>query len=117
MRFVVVLLSLSFLVGGAAHASSSRTGLYGVVTRGPITPVCVAEQPCTEPAVGAVVVFSRAGRDIGRTTVGTRGWYRIRLAAGPYSVRTLQRPIEPTSTRVRSGRMMRVNFSIDTGVR
>jgi hypothetical protein len=31
------------------------TGFHGVVTRGPTAPICVAGQPCAEPAVGAVL--------------------------------------------------------------
>ncbi|MEN3342790.1 MAG: hypothetical protein V7644_2194, partial [Actinomycetota bacterium] len=37
------------------------SGLHGVVTRGPTQPVCQVGVPCSKPAVGAVLVFSRNG--------------------------------------------------------
>ena len=37
------------------------SGLHGVVTRGPTRPVCEIGVPCSQPAVGAVLVFSRNG--------------------------------------------------------
>jgi hypothetical protein len=116
MKLVVVLTWLSLVLAGVAHATTARSGLYGVVVRGPISPMCVAEQPCTKPAVGAVLVFSRAGHEVARTTVGSGGAYRIRLESGPYAVRTLHRRVEPATVRVRS-RMRREDFSIDTGIR
>jgi len=34
----------------AASASATGSGLYGVVLRGPIQPVCVVGEPCEAPA-------------------------------------------------------------------
>jgi len=45
------------------------------------------------------------------------GSYRVRLAPGTYVVRSLSGRIEPTTARVSSNRMRRVDFSIDTGIR
>jgi hypothetical protein len=104
------------LVAPAATARTS-TGLYGVVSRGPITPVCVAEQPCSAPAPGAVLLFARGHREVARVKAGPAGRYRLALAAGRYSVRTPNRPIDPSGVVVRQGRMTRVDFSIDTGIR
>jgi hypothetical protein len=116
MKLIVVLSWLSLLLAGVAQATPVRSGLYGVVVRGPISPMCVAEDPCTKPAVGAVLVFSRGGHEVARTTVGSGGAYRIRLERGLYAVRTLHRRVEPATVRVRT-RMTREDFSIDTGIR
>ena len=116
MRAAVAVSSLALLAAGAAHATTVRSGLYGAVTRGPISPVCVAEQPCDEPAAHAVLVFSRDGRVVARTTARADGTYRVRLAAGYYAVRSAHR-IEPAKVRVRASRMTHVDFSIDTGIR
>lgn len=116
MRVAVALVSLALLAAGAAQATTVRSGLYGDVTRGPISPVCVAEQPCDEPAAGAVLVFSRNGVEVARIKVRADGSYRIRLAAGYYAVRSGRR-IEPAKVRVRAWRMTRVDFAIDTGIR
>jgi hypothetical protein len=48
---------------------------------------------------------------------GPAGRYRLALAGGRYRVRTPNRPIDPSAVVVRQGRMTRVNFSIDTGIR
>jgi hypothetical protein len=97
------------------------TGLHGVVTRGPTTPVCQVGKPCSEPAVGAVLAFSRDGRVAARVRAGAGGRYAVRLAAGTYAVRVspAQRigGLTPGRVRVAAGLDGRVDFSIDTGIR
>jgi len=41
----------------------------------------------------------------------------VRLPAGTYSVRLPGRSLDPVQARVRAGRFVRVDFSIDTGIR
>ena len=87
--------------------------------RGPTTPVCVTARPCSEPAVGAVLAFSRDGRVV-RARVGVGGRYAVRLAAGTYAVRLLPAPKIGTGVRpgrIRVTRGARVDFFIDTGIR
>ena len=107
---------------GSAGASTNPSGLWGEVKRGPVTPVCVAEQPCYAPAKGVTLVFLRRGIVVRRATTNDLGRYRVRLPAGTYSVRLPQKPaigrdLEPVQARVRAGRYARVDFSIDTGIR
>ena len=107
---------------GSAGASTSPSGLWGEVRRGPITPVCVAEQPCDAPAKNVTLVFVRSGHVVRRATTNDLGRYRVPLVAGTYSVRLPQKPaigrdLEPVQARVRAGRYARVDFSIDTGIR
>jgi hypothetical protein len=111
---VVAAIFATLPVLGAHGASGS--GLFGVVTRGPTTPVCAVEQPCTRPAAGALLVFSRGGSTV-RVTVRADGSYRVRLAPGLYAARTSSGRLEPASVRVRAGTTRRVDFSIDTGIR
>jgi hypothetical protein len=113
---VLVPVLAATLVASAATATTGA-GLYGTVSRGPITPVCVAEQPCSAPAPGAVVLFARGEREVARVKAGPAGRYRLALAPGRYTVRTPKRPIDPSAVVVRHGRMARVDFSIDTGIR
>jgi hypothetical protein len=111
--FSLVLLGLA----GGGSATVLRSGLYGKVTRGPIAPVCVAEQPCSAPARGSALVFARPDRlSAARVVVRADGFYRVRLAPGRYVVRS-GRAIEPAAVRVLPNRMRRVDFSIDTGIR
>jgi hypothetical protein len=97
------------------------TGLHGVVTRGPTTPVCQVGKPCSEPAVGAVLVFSRGGTVAGRARSGAGGRYTVRLLPGLYTVRVSPPQhiggLTPSQVRVRAGAPRRVDFQIDTGIR
>jgi hypothetical protein len=122
MKAVVATLSLALLIVGGAQATTVSSGLRGVVTRGPITPVCVAEQPCTEPARNITLLFFRNDRVVGRAITDSAGRYRLRLPAGRYAVRRpgaagIGRGLEPNHARVYARRFVRVDFSIDTGIR
>ncbi len=115
---VAVLLGPVLLSPVAGGATTLHSGLYGKVTRGPITPVCVAEQPCSEPAAGATLRFLRDGHLVAQAHVKDDGTYRIALEPGAYTVAAQsRRPLDPSTTRVRTGRFVRVDFAIDTGIR
>jgi hypothetical protein len=103
-------------------AATSSSGLRGLVTRGPIAPVCAAGQPCSEPARNVTLVFSRHGRLVRRARTNDQGRYRVALAPGLYAVRLTPKPsigrgLEPEHARVLANRFRRVDFSIDTGIR
>jgi hypothetical protein len=119
-RLVAFALAAAALVP-AASASLPPNGLYGIVKKGPITPVCRQGVPCDAP-VQVTLVFSRSGSDVGSARSSMDGRYRIRLPAGYYAVRTLERigidhAIRPRNVHVRSGHVDRLDFSIDTGIR
>src|SRR5207248_7702736 len=87
MKLVAILAGgLLFVTAAGAQRSPLRSGLFGTVMRGPTSPVCAAETPCSAPAAGAVLVFSRRGSDIARVTVAAHGLYRLRPPAVTYSV-------------------------------
>jgi len=122
MRVLVGLSSLALALAAGAQATVPRGTLTGVVKRGPIAPVCVAEQPCDEPAKNVALLFSRTESVVARVVTDGQGRYRIRLRAGFYSVRRpgaarFDRKIEPNRVRVYAGRVKNVDFSIDTGIR
>jgi len=96
--------------------------LHGVVMRGPTTPVCQVGVPCSEPAPGAVLVFSHDGRVVARVRAGERGRYSVRLRPGSYAVRLagqqkIGAALAPGRIMLRAVVSARVNFSIDTGIR
>jgi hypothetical protein len=98
------------------------TGFHGVVTRGPTTPVCRVGKPCSEPAVGAVLVFSHSGSVAARVRAGAGGRYSVHLAPGFYAVRVSPTPKigsgpRPQQVHVRAGVFARLDFEIDTGIR
>jgi hypothetical protein len=94
--------------------------LHGHVLRGPITPVCRVGTPCDAPAANTTVQFTRLGRTV-NTLTNAKGYYRIRLKGGVYSVTTKRqsvgRGLEPRTVRVVAGRDKRADFHIDTGIR
>ena len=122
VKLLLIVTAAALLIAHGAYATSSPSGLRGTVTRGPITPACAAEQPCSEPARNVTLVFLMGNRVTGRTITDSAGRYRIRLAPGRYRVsRTAQpqigRGLQPEQARVLPGRFARVDFSIDTGIR
>ena len=70
-----------FLVSGA-QATPVASGLHGIVTRGPIVPVCAAEQPCSAPAKNITLLFSRDGRVVAQSKTDLAGRYHLRLRPG-----------------------------------
>jgi hypothetical protein len=107
------------LAGASASAPPKPSGLYGLVMRGPVTPVCQVGVPCDEPAANVTFLLIRNGKSHRARTDAT-GHYRVRLAPGRYVIaRTNWGPgsIKPSSARVPYGRFARVNVFIDTGIR
>src|SRR5438105_14087386 len=80
------------VVVSSAGAATSSSGLRGLVMRGPIAPVCVAGQPCSEPAKNVTLVFSRNGQIVRRTKTNDQGRYRVALAPGLYVVPLTLKP-------------------------
>ena len=122
MRALVLLASLALVAVAGAQATLGPGSLAGVVKRGPITPVCMVEQPCDAPAKNVTLLFSRNDRVVGRVVTDEQGRYHLRLPAGLYSVRrpstpSIDRKLEPNHVRVYAGRTRRIDFSIDTGIR
>ena len=120
MRVLAVLAAL--VAVSSAGAATSSSGLRGLVTRGPIVPVCTAEQPCDAPAKNLTLVFVRNGRVVRRATTNEQGRYRVALAPGLYAVRLqlkqrVGRGLEPSRAHVFANRFRRFDFSIDTGIR
>jgi hypothetical protein len=121
MRVFVALLGVLALAASAG-ATTKPNGLWGVVMRGPIAPVCTAEEPCSAPAKNVTLVFVRNGKVVRRATTNVNGRYRVRLPVGLYTVRLPAKPrvgrgLEPVRARVALARFRRVDFSIDTGIR
>ena len=122
MKLVATLLVAALVGVASAQATGYHSGLRGTVTRGPIAPVCVAEQPCSGPAGQLTLLFWRGGHVVARATTDVSGKYRIALAPASYRVsRTtatnVGRGLEPILVRVLPGRFTTVDFSIDTGIR
>jgi hypothetical protein len=96
----------------------ATASVHGVVMRGPVTPVCNADDPCSEPAAALTLAFVRGGV---RKTVRTdaSGRYAIRLAPGTYRVVVPNGRFgyTPRTFTVRGATTLRVDVFIDTGIR
>jgi hypothetical protein len=102
----------------SASTTALSTGLYGHVTKGPISPVCTAEQPCSGPAAGVSLRFLRGAQLVAAARVKADGTYSVALPIGVYSVASTSRGrITPSTVRVRTGARSRRDFAIDTGIR
>lgn len=122
MRLFLLLLVTAATISAGASAGATGSGLRGLVTRGPIMPVCMVDQPCDEPAANVRLVFLRNGVVVSRARTSATGWYRVALAPGRYAVRLPGKPamgrvVKPQTARVLRVRYSRVDFSIDTGIR
>ena len=121
MRVLIVTICAGVVAATAAGASP-QSGVSGVVDRGPISPMCVAEQPCSAPARHVRVVFLQSGRAAGQATTDDAGKYRVALPAGAYTVQVAGRTMqgagsEARTVRVPATRWVKANFSLDTGIR
>jgi hypothetical protein len=121
MTKVVALGAFIALAIGCASAGggTTATGFRGYVKRGPTMPVCRVGVPCTAPARGVTLRFSRAGKIAATATTNDRGWYRVVLRAGRYSVGISAKgdAFGPRTVTARTGRVTRRDFLIDTGIR
>ena len=122
MRKAIGLALLATLVFGSASAGGgTTTGLRGKVMRGPTQPVCRVNDPCEEPARGVRLIFYRSGKVVARATTNQKGWYRVTLRPGRYTVGTqnprVSKNLTPKTTTVPTGSVRRVDFDIDTGLR
>jgi hypothetical protein len=105
-------------VTAVAILATLLSGLYGVVTRGPTTPVCRVDVPCTKPYGHSTLVFTRLGVTR-RVTSDAGGKYRISLVPGRWSLRVQDAHFgwRPTTVTVPSARFAKLNVFVDTGIR
>jgi hypothetical protein len=122
LAVIVTALALVPMLPGAAGPANLASGLRGNVTRGPTMPVCRVGKPCEEPAVGVVLEFRRTGVVKARVKTGRAGAYTVRLRPGAYAVKVsppsrVGSGLSPRVVRVPSGRLAKVDFFLDTGIR
>jgi|tagenome__1003787_1003787.scaffolds.fasta_scaffold20979527_5 hypothetical protein len=126
MRVLIVTIAavvVAVATAAAATPGQLQTGVWGSVVRGPITPMCAAEQPCTAPARHVQLLFSQSGQQVAQVTTDENGKYRLALKPGAYAVKlgahsgAAGRDLEPRTVHSLSTRWVHVNFSLDTGIR
>lgn len=120
-RVVVISVALvAFVAWTAVAGTAVRSGLRGLVTLYPATPVCIEDEPCSKPAADVMLQFRRGGRVAARVRTRADGSYRVMLAPGRYAVVAPQyrrgTGVTPRTVLVRKGRVARIDLEIDTGI-
>ena len=117
MRFLLILVGAAAMFAASAQATPP-SGLRGLVTKGPTTPVCRAGELCSAPAKHVQLRFVRNGV-AHVTTSGEDGRYRIVLAPGIYVLRvpSARGGANPGTVSVHRSVIGVLNISIDTGIR
>jgi hypothetical protein len=103
-----------------AGAPGDRTGLQGVIRRGPVTPVCRPDIPCDAPFAGQFLV-SKGNRVVAEFTSDSAGRFQVALAPGDYLIApTPGAPVMPgqqESVSVPDSGVAVVALDFDTGIR
>ena len=103
-----------------AQPADQQQGIYGTITRGPITPLCRAEVPCDGPYQTTIIVSNSQGQ-VTWFTSGSDGSFRVDLLPGTYTLTPASADRFPwastTTVTVVSGLYSQVDISFDTGIR
>lgn len=109
---------------GLPVVASGGTGIEGVVTLGPTTPVCRVGVPCSRPISAALSITDATGRVVLPITSGADGHFRADLPPGTYTLTPL--PLQPGAVYPRAvpltvdvspGTFTVANMMYDTGLR
>jgi hypothetical protein len=119
----VAMLSATLVSLGACGGGSREAGVIeGVVTLGPIMPVCQVGVPCDGVYKGAKVVLqTQAGQVVQRATADDKGEFRMDAAVGTFQVAVEVAGPMPTCTvadvSVRDRETVQVAIDCDSGIR
>lgn len=122
MRSIIrVVIAAQLLACSSGQLAPPTTGITGVVTRGPVTPVCRVDVPCSAPFVATFSVL-QGTKVIGSFRSDSEGRFTVMLYPGTYSViptdATLLGPSGQSKTvTVGSPGLTILNLEFDTGIR
>ena len=80
-----LVVATALLLLPAASSGTTGSGLYGVVKKGPITPVCRVDVPCDAPFSASFTVQQNA-RQVAQFRSDASGQFTVFLNPGPYIV-------------------------------
>ena len=122
-----VFLTLLFMNGSLASAESDSTrgsGIEGVVMVSPIWPGPIkkgSERPNVAPVASAVFSVTNEKGTVTPFTTDSEGRFRLSLSPGHYVVSLAEnrfaRPCGPFEIDVESGKMTKVEWRCDSGMR
>ena len=126
---IVTIIAIVFVTfdGGLPAGTGSTTGtLTGKVSIGPLCPV----EPCTVPhdrlvavyAARPITISTPSGTVVTTVTADPASGFTVALKPGTYVVAIPKQgiggsPDLPATVTIRSGEMVRLDISIDTGIR
>ena len=126
---IVTIIAIVFVTfdGGLPAGTGSTTGtLTGKVSIGPLCPV----EPCTVPhdrrvavyAARPITISTPSGTVVTTVTADPESGFTVALKPGTYVVAIPKQgiggsPDLPATVTIRSGEMVRLDISIDTGIR
>jgi hypothetical protein len=116
----VIAVLLLFVCGCGGGQSQTKVNVFGTVESGPTPGPCIVGIPCSRPAAGVKLVFSRGDASF-KAMSDRQGHYRLRLEPGKYKILLPGPPgparLFPDHFVAPADHGQRVDFSIDTGVR
>ena len=124
LRIILALLVLSSVFSSAQAQSQSPTGIEGVITVSPIRPGPIragSDVPTAAPLPNAVFTIGNEKGVVTSFTTDSEGRFRISLKPGHYAIvlaeQRFPRPCGPFDVDVVSGKMTKVEWRCDTGMR
>ena len=120
-RIFATALLLALMACARSSSPANPSGIFGTVTAGPTCPVERAGSPCPPaPWVGTVRATDDAGH-LNETRTDDKGEYTLTLPPGSYEVVAITDGELPTSRSVtidvQPGHPIRVDLTVDTGIR
>jgi len=120
-RIFATALLLALMACARSSSPANPSGIFGTVTAGPTCPVERAGSPCPPaPWVGTVRATDDAG-DPNEARTDDNGNYTLTLPPGSYEVVAVTDGGPPTSQPdtidVQPGHPVRVDLTVDTGIR
>ena len=120
----VIAVVASLAAAGCSSATPTPiTGLTGVVSRGPVTPVCRVDVPCDAP-FSATFTVQKSGRQVAQFRSDASGQFTVFLPPGDYIVMpAADAPILSPSAQAKSvsvadsGTLTTIRLMFDTGIR
>ena len=109
---------------GLPVVPNGASGVEGIVSLGPTTPVCRVGQSCSRPVSATVAVRDPAGKQILQFVTGADGRFQVALPPGTYTLLPL--PLQPgalypravpTTVVVAQGAYTQADVTYDTGIR